>query len=117
VVLANYFQIASFETENEKADYISRLIDHEDWEVSGKIFDLMNGLWGPFTIDRFANFNNKKLNRYNSLYWNPGSEAIDAFSQNWQYENNWPKMELGFVPGTNIPAVFLNSKTSDTYVL
>jgi hypothetical protein len=54
-----------------------------DWEVSGNFFDLMNGLWGPFTIDRFANFNNKKLNRYNSLYWNPGSEAIDAFSQNW----------------------------------
>ena len=76
-------------SENEKADNISRLIDHEDWEVSGKIFDLMNGLWGPFTIDRFANFNNKKLNRYNSLYWNPGSEAIDAFSQNWQFENNW----------------------------
>lgn len=76
-------------SENEKADYISRLIDHEDWEVSGKFFDLMNGLWGPFTIDRFANFNNKKLNRYNSLYWNPGSEAIDAFSQNWQFENNW----------------------------
>ena len=22
-------------SENEKADYISRLIDHEDWEVSG----------------------------------------------------------------------------------
>jgi hypothetical protein len=45
-------------SENEKADYISRLIDHEDWEVSGNLFDLMNGLWGPFTIDRFANFNN-----------------------------------------------------------
>jgi hypothetical protein len=30
-----------------------------------------------------------ELNRYNSLYWNPGSEAIDAFSQNWQFENNW----------------------------
>jgi hypothetical protein len=29
----------------------------------------------------------------------------------------FPKIELGFVPGTNIPAVFLNSKTSDTYVL
>ena len=76
-------------SENEKADYISRLIDHEDWEVSGKFLDLMNGLWGPFTIDRFANFNNKKLNRYNSLCWNPGSEAIDAFSQNWQFDNNW----------------------------
>jgi hypothetical protein len=31
-------------SENEKADYISRLIDHEDWEVSGNFFDLMNGL-------------------------------------------------------------------------
>ena len=23
------------------------------------------------------------------MYWNPGSEAIDAFSQNWQFDNNW----------------------------
>jgi hypothetical protein len=23
------------------------------------------------------------------LYWNPGSEAIDAFSQNCQFDNNW----------------------------
>lgn len=75
--------------ENEQADYISRLIDHQDWEVSREFFDFMNRLWGPFTIDRFANFNNKKLDRYNSLYWNPGSEALDAFSQNWQFNNNW----------------------------
>jgi hypothetical protein len=29
-------------SENEKAYYISRLIDHEDWEVSGNLFDLTN---------------------------------------------------------------------------
>jgi hypothetical protein len=43
---------------------------------------------------------------------------IEIFTANTGVINgSFPKMELGFVPGTNIPAVFLNSKTSDTYVL
>ena len=43
---------------------------------------------------------------------------ISNFTANTGVINgSFPKMELGFVPGTNIPAVFLNSKTSDTYVL
>jgi hypothetical protein len=32
---------------------------------------------------------NRKTERFNSLFWNPGSEAVDAFTQNWHGENNW----------------------------
>ena len=39
----------------------------------------MNKLWGPFTIDRFASSRNTKTPRFNSLYWNPGSEGVDLF--------------------------------------
>ena len=52
-------------------------------------FKFMNELWGQFTVDRFANSSNKKLERFNSLFWNVNSEAVDAFSQNWNGENNW----------------------------
>lgn len=52
-------------------------------------FKFMNDLWGPYTIDRFANFHNTKLKRFNSLFWNPDSLAVDAFTQNWENENNW----------------------------
>ena len=32
---------------------------------------------------------NAKLSRFNSYFWNPGSEAVDAFWQNWCNDNNW----------------------------
>ena len=48
-----------------------------------EFFEFMNSMWGPFTVDRFASHLNSKLSRFNSLFWNPNSEAVDAFSQNW----------------------------------
>ena len=52
-------------------------------------FYFLQGIWGQYTINRFANTDNTKLPRFNSLYWNPGSECIDAFTCNWAQENNW----------------------------
>lgn len=75
--------------ENVKADYISRIVDYEDWGVSVAFFQFMNELWGPYTVDRFASSENTKLGRFNSLFWNVNAEAVDAFSQNWEGENNW----------------------------
>ncbi|VDI45185.1 Hypothetical predicted protein [Mytilus galloprovincialis] len=75
--------------ENFKADFISKMVDIDDWQTSFQFFTFMNEIWGPYTIDRFANFHNTKLKRFNSKFWNPGSTAIDAFAQNWTMENNW----------------------------
>ena len=75
--------------QNERADLISRIKDHNDWGVSPSFFEKIDRLWGPHTIDRFANFKNKKIQRFNSLFWNPDCEGVDAFSFNWQNENNW----------------------------
>ena len=44
---------------------------------------------GPHTIDRFANFFNTQLPRFNSKFWNPGSEAVHAFTCDWGEQNNW----------------------------
>ncbi|CAC5401155.1 unnamed protein product [Mytilus coruscus] len=75
--------------ENEKADALSRIIDIDDWGISFEFFDFFNSIWGPFTVDRFANMHNTKLTRFNSKYWNPTTTAIDAFTCNWHGENNW----------------------------
>ena len=42
-------------------------------------------------MDRFANHLNAKLPRFNSRFWNPGSEGIhvDAFVMDWHGENNY----------------------------
>lgn len=45
-------------SQNEKADYLSKIIDYDDWEVSPQIFHLLDGRWGPHTVDCFATFYN-----------------------------------------------------------
>ena len=40
--------------QNSKADYLSKIIDYEDWGVTKQFFDFINSMWGPHTIDRFA---------------------------------------------------------------
>ena len=71
------------------ADFVSKLTDYDDWVVSERLFLYLDLEWGPHTIDRFTNIANKKLECFNSLFWAPGSEAVNAFSQNWAGENNW----------------------------
>ena len=39
-------------------------------------------------VDRFASFHNCQVPRFNSRCWNPGSEAVDAFTVNSSDENN-----------------------------
>ena len=43
-------------TENERADYVSLLIDFDDWQITPEFFLRLEELWGPHTVDCFANF-------------------------------------------------------------
>ena len=75
--------------ENCTADSLSRIVDYDDYGVTDEFFNYADTLYGPHTVDRFANESNKKLSRFNSLFWSPGTEAVDAFSVHWGNENNW----------------------------
>ena len=74
---------------NELADYYSRIVDYDDWMLNPSTFTWLDAIWGPHTIDRFANATNTQLQRFNSRFWSPGSEAVDAFTCSWVGENNW----------------------------
>ena len=74
-------------TENEKADYISRLIDFDDWKITHGLFLSLEELWGPHTVDCFANYYTAKLPRFFSRFWNPGTSGIDFFAQELSSEN------------------------------
>lgn len=84
--------------QNELADYISRIIDYDDWSINPAVFGMLDAYWGPHTVDRFAHDQNAQLERFNSKYWCPGTEAVDAFTVNWQGENNWWCPPIGLVP-------------------
>ena len=74
---------------NAEADAVSKYTNSDDWEISKDLFEYLNGLWGPFTIDRFADENNKKTERFNSKFNCPGSDGVNSFVQDWKNENNW----------------------------
>ena len=50
---------------------------------------MLDAYWGPHTADRFTDNYNVHLGRFNSRFWCPGTEAVDAFTVNWENENNW----------------------------
>ena len=75
--------------ENKIADYVSRIVDYDDWMLNPEIFRSLDYVWGPHTVDRFASDHNTQLDRFNSRFWNPGCEAVDAFTVDWSGENNW----------------------------
>ena len=52
-------------------------------------FHRIDLVWAPHLIDRFANHLNAKLPRFNSRFWNPVAEGIDAFVMDWARENNY----------------------------
>lgn len=72
--------------QNDQADFLSRIYDADDWGLSPLSFYRIDLVWGPH---RFADHVNAKLPRFNSRFWNPGYEGIDAFVMNWAGENNY----------------------------
>ena len=74
---------------NACADAISHIVDFDDWYTTPEFFTHLDRLWGPHTVDRFANAANAHLPRFNSRFRVPGTEAVDAFSISWYGENNW----------------------------
>ena len=74
-------------TENEKADYVSHLIDFDDWQITQDFFLSLEDLWDPHTIDCFANYYTEKFPRSFSRFWNTGASGIDFFVQELSSEN------------------------------
>ena len=74
---------------NADADLISKTIDYDDWRTTHEFFAYFDLVWGPRTVDRFANHKNAHLARFNSRHFVPSSEVVDAFSASWAGENNW----------------------------
>lgn len=76
--------------ENIKADYLSRIVDPHNWTLNKDIFHVIDRMLGPHSIDRFANWTNHLLPKYNSMYWDPGTSGVNAMAQrDWNKEMNY----------------------------
>ena len=54
--------------QNKLADYLSRLVEYDDWMLNPDVFCILDAKWGPHTVDRFANSVNTQLVRFNSRF-------------------------------------------------
>ena len=66
-------------TEIERADYISRIIDIDDWQISADCFMSLEESLGVHSVDCFASYYNKKVCKFFSRFWNPGCSGVDFF--------------------------------------
>ena len=73
--------------QNARADYISRLIDPDDWQITEEFFQILETLWGPHSVDCFANYYNYKIPQFFSRFWNPNTSGVDFFVQTLSNEN------------------------------
>ncbi|KAK3093064.1 hypothetical protein FSP39_010639 [Pinctada imbricata] len=84
---------------NTPADELSKVFDFDDWGVSVQFFKFIDSIYGPHTVDRFADSNNTKLPIFCSKFFTTGTSGVDAFSMNWGGHNNWL-----------VPPIYLASK-------
>lgn len=75
--------------ENVKADQISKSVDCDDWGIDPEVYSVLDNLWGPHTVDRFASDYNTKCLVFKSKHWCPNTSGINAFDQDWKSEINW----------------------------
>lgn len=74
---------------NSHVDKLSRIVSPYEWQLSRSTFRLLNATWGPHTVDHFSSFRTKQLPFYNTIYYDPQSEAVNTMAQNWRGENNF----------------------------
>lgn len=76
-------------SENKIADKKSKYQDYDDWEIDEVSFSVIDSLWGPHIVDRFASPQNEKVLIFNSRFWCRGTSGVDAFCQDWHFDNNY----------------------------
>ena len=54
-------------TKLDRADFISRIIDVDDWQITTSFFEFLDYTWGQHIVDCFANFYNTKDKKFYSV--------------------------------------------------
>ena len=69
---------------NHEADWESRHFrDSSNWKLNPTVFQALDHLWGPLTIDLFADRMNTQLQSYISWFPDPFAHGTDAFQIPW----------------------------------
>lgn len=65
---------------NQLADYLSKIVDIDDFSLHPAVFRQVQHTFGPLEVDRFASAHNAKLPVFFSELWTPGAAGANAFT-------------------------------------
>lgn len=66
---------------NEKAVYLNKIVNCDDWTVKDSFFHAVTYYWGPCSGDFFR--------RFFSKFFNPGALGVDSLAFSWPGETCW----------------------------
>jgi hypothetical protein len=70
-------------SEKSSADYLSKVIEADDWAISFSILDMIRSRWGQLDVDYFASEHNAKLPVFYSRFWCYRTTGVDSFTYDW----------------------------------
>jgi hypothetical protein len=68
---------------NQLADYLSKIVDIDDFSLHPAVFRQVQHTFGPLEVDRFASAHNAKLPVFVSEIWTPDAAGANAFTTSW----------------------------------
>ena len=75
--------------ENKVADALSKSLDTDAWCIDQETFQYIEQKFGQFTVDRFADNRNARVQKFDAKYFCPGVQTVNTFAANWAGEFNW----------------------------
>ena len=76
-------------TQNERADYLSKIVDYDEWTVKDRCFHAVTFVWGSCSVDCLASYKNHRVPRFYSKYFNSGSLCVGSLAFSWVSETCW----------------------------
>ena len=75
---------------NVEADYLSKFVDPDDWNISNELFQKIKILTKlQFTLDPFAMNYNTKCKKFYSRFMCPDTSGVDGLKFSWNNEVCW----------------------------
>ena len=74
-------------SEANPADSLSRFRNDAEWLIDMRVFNLLEGWYGPHTVDLFASGSNAKVPKFYSMLGDGGAAGANALEQSWEGEN------------------------------
>jgi hypothetical protein len=113
--LAGAEWVPSREMERRGVDGLSRQVDTGDWSLGTAAWARIQAWAPPLDVDRFASARNRKCQRFNARWAQPGVEAVDALRQFWGGVWNYACPPVVLVP--KVVALVLQQRVNTVLVV